>query len=187
MPHIMFRMPLVLLFILACTILFAGCGFHLRGAIDLPEDLQQVAVLGVPSTGALAVDIRNALERAGGKMVDSAGAADSLLVISRDSVEQTVLSVNSSGQASEYQLHYQLGYRLESNDNQVLVPEQTVSLYRQYEYNPSTVLAKSDQQAELTQQMRRSAINQMLNQLAAALRQSPASPASPNSDHAPAS
>lgn len=166
--------------------LLPGCGFHLRGAVELPEELQQVALRGTPLTGVLAVDIRNALEGAGGKLVKTAGDADSVIVITRDAVEQTVLSVNPAGQASEYQLHYQLGFRLESPGGQVRVPAQTVSLYRQYEFNPATVLAKSDQQADLTRQMRRAAVNRMLQRLAASLRHSPSPARRPEPVYAPA-
>ena len=180
------RVMCVALLVMGCVAFISGCGFQLRGSVELPQNLQQMALAGIPQTGVLAVDIRNALERAGGNLVDTASAADSIIVITRDSVEQTVLSVNSSGQASEYELHYQLGYRLEANDGRVLVPAQTISLFRQYEYNPATVLAKSDQQAELTQQMRRSAVNQMLQQLAASARQVPAMSNSPDPTHAPA-
>ena len=164
----------------------SACGFHLRGAVVLPPELQQIALQGTPPAGALAVEIRNALEVAGGKLVASTGNADSVIVITRDAVEQTVLSVNPAGQASEYQLHYQLGFRLEAPDGRPRVPAQAISLYRQYEFNPATVLAKSDQQADLTRQMRRAAVNQMLQRLAASLRHSPSPASRPDPVHAPA-
>lgn len=182
----LFRIVFAIFLVTGTLALVSGCGFHLRGAVELPPELQQVALQGTPPTGPLAVDIRNALEGAGGKLVATPASADSIIVITRDDVEQTVLSVNSAGQASEYQLNYRLGYRLESGEGQVKVPAQTISLYRQYEYNPATVLAKSDQQADLTRQMRRAAVNQMLQRLAASLRQTPSPANRPEPVHAPA-
>lgn len=168
------------------SLTLSGCGFQLRGSVELPDTLQSIALEGTPSVGPLAVDVRNALNRVGGSVVESASLAESVIVVTRDDVTRNVLSVNSSGQANEYELNYQLGFRLESPAGDVLVPNQTVSLFRQYLFNPDTVLAKSDQEARLTREMRQSAVNQMLLRLSTSLKNAPAG-TDPGNVNAPAS
>lgn len=149
--------------------LFTGCGFRLRGSIDLPAELTEVAIQGTRPNGELGVALRNGFTRVGGQVVDSVVNARSVLVITQDSSDRRVLSVDSIGQANEYELAYTLGFRLDDPDGTNRVVPQSINLRRQYRFDPNQTLAKADEEDRLLREMREDAVRQMLRRLKAGL------------------
>jgi LPS-assembly lipoprotein len=160
---------LTLILIYSVVSLLAGCGFRLRGSIDLPPELTQVAVEGIRTNSELGIAVRNGFARAGGEVVTSGTSARSVLVISQDSTSRRVLSVDSIGQANEYEVAYTLGFRLDDPDGANRVVQQSVSLRRQYRYDPNLTLAKADEEARLVREMRQDAVRQMMRRLKAGI------------------
>lgn len=124
---------------------------------------------GTKPYGELGVAIRNGFTRIGGQVVESSQQASSVLVITRDASQRRVLSVDSSGQANEYELDYTLGFRLDDPEGSNLVVPQSINLRRQYLYDPNQTLAKADEEARLVREMREDAVRQMLYRLKAGL------------------
>lgn len=162
---------LMLLHILLFSML-SGCGFHLRGAVELPAAMTEVAIQGTKPYGELGVALRNGFARVGGEVVESVQQAQSVLVITRDTSQRRVLSVDSSGQANQYELEYTLGFRLDDPEGVTRVVGQSIQLRRHYTYNPNQALAKADEEARLVREMREEAVRQMLLRLKASLEKS---------------
>ena len=158
-----------LVIIYSVAALLSGCGFRLRGSIDLPPELTEVALEGTRPNGELGIALRNGFARVGGQVVDSAASANSVLVITQDSSSRRVLSVDSTGQANEYELAYTLGFRLDDPDGTNRVVQQSINLRRQYRFDPNLTLAKADQEARLVREMRQDAVRQMLRRLKAGI------------------
>jgi len=158
-----------LVLIYSVVALLTGCGFRLRGSIELPSELTEVAIQGTRPNGELGIALRNGCTRVGGQVVDSAEIARSVLVITRDSSDRRVLSVDSIGQANEYELAYTLGFRLDDPDGTNRVVPQSINLRRQYRYDPNQTLAKADEESRLLREMREDAVRQMLRRLKAGL------------------
>ena len=173
-----------LLLIYSVVALFSGCGFHPRGGIELPAELTEVALEGTHPNGELGVALRNGFARVGGQVVDSGESASSVLVITQDSFSRRVLSVDSIGQANEYELAYTLGFRLDDPDGTNRVVQQSINLRRQYRFDPNLTLAKADQEARLVREMRQDAARQLLRRLKAGI-ENPV-PAAPGENSLPA-
>jgi LPS-assembly lipoprotein len=172
------------LIIVFSLLMLSGCGFHLRGNIDLPEELSEVALEGTRPNGELGVAVRNGFSRVGGQVVDSKTSARSVLVITRDSSSRRVLSVDSIGQANEYELAYTLGFRLDDPHGVNRVVPQSINLRRQYRFDPDLTLAKADEEARLVREMRQDAVRQMLRRLKAGI-DNPVAPKSKANANAP--
>lgn len=151
------------------SVALSGCGFHLRGSIQLPEELTEVALQGTRPNGDLGVAVRNGFARVGGQVVDSSSTARSILVITRDATSRRVLSVDSIGQANEYEVRYTLGFRLDDPEGNNRVVQQSIDLRRQYRFDPNLALAKADEEARLIREMRQDAVRQMLRRLKAGI------------------
>lgn len=156
-----FRALIVWLFVAV----LAGCGFQLRGSLSLPPAMEKVLLQGVAVNSALAIEIRQALVSAGGELVDDRSQASAVLVISDDRFDKRVLSVDSQGRASEYELHYRLGYELRNTANDVLVERQQLDSIRDYIFDPANVLGKGAEESLLRREMRRLAVHRMLERL----------------------
>ena len=159
--------------------LLTSCGFHLRGAITLPPQMERTQLAGIDARSALAEEIVAVLEGAGAQVVTADATA--LLRISDERETRRLLSVGSSGRASEYEVSYQFSFELsvpvtttdpagrESIVHQVRVTPQTVSLSRDYTFDPDSVLGMGDVEAVLVREMRAFAVRQMLLRLRAGL------------------
>ena len=166
-------------------LMLSGCGFHLRGSGELPEELSEVALEGTRPNGELGVAVRNGFSRVGGQVVDSKTRAQSVLVITQDSSSRRVLSVDSIGQANEYELAYTLGFRLDDPNGVNRVVQQSINLRRQFRFDPDLTLAKADEEARLVREMRQDAVRQMLQRLKAGI-ENPVAPKSKADASAPA-
>ena len=134
--------------------------------------MTEVAIQGTKPYGELGVALRNGFARVGGEVVESVQQAQSVLVITRDTSQRRVLSVDSSGQANQYELEYTLGFRLDDPEGVTRVVGQSIQLRRHYTYNPNQALAKADEEARLVREMREEAVRQMLLRLKASLEKS---------------
>lgn len=169
------RRGLLFLSLVVCSLSLAACGFHLRGAITLPSQMERTQLLGVDARSALAEEITVALENAGARVV--AGDATAQLHISGEREARRLLSVGSTGRASEYELTYQFSFELRvpavddtgKGTSEVLLAQQTVSLNRDYAFDPDNVLGKGEEEALLLREMRAFAVRQMLLRLRAGL------------------
>lgn len=110
-------------------------------------------------------ELESALLAAGSQIVDKAEAATAVLSIHRERYGRRVLSVDSAGRASEYELSLRVVFSLSGSDGEMLARQDEVSLLRDYRFDPDNVLASGDQEAILQTEMRRYAVRQILNRL----------------------
>lgn len=156
---------------MALALLAGGCGFHLRGGEGLPPQMERLLLLGTPVPGPLGNEIQFAVVAAGASLVTDPGVVTARLHILGERIDQRVLTVDAAGRASEYELRYELRYRLLGPDGSALVPEQRVTSVRDYRFDPNNVLGKEQEQTVLTAEMRRFAVGRMLAQLRLAVQQ----------------
>ncbi len=153
---------LVLALTVAAT---GGCGYQLRGAVSLPPGLDAIRIAGP-------IDIRNALTQlldSGGVHVQPVGgSAEALLQVSGERFNRRVLSVDpNTGKESEFELAYQVTFEVTGAEGEELMPEQTVSLIRDYVFDRDAVLGKSREQNVLRVEMLRDAAAQIVRRIAA--------------------
>ena len=78
-----------------------GCGFHLRGAAQLPVSTLYVQIA---NTSPLAHEIRRNLRTTNTRLVDSPANAQATLVILSEIREKQILSLGGQGRVREFQL-----------------------------------------------------------------------------------
>ena len=156
------------LFILVsfATVLSA-CGFHLRGALDLSQDVAPVIIIRNDAFD-LARDIRGLLATNGIEITETLSTAKSRIALLEESRERRVLSVDSSGRASEYLLIYQVRYNLESADFKK--QEFTARQQRSLVFDPDAVLAVENEADVLYGEMSKDIARSILLKLQAKTR-----------------
>lgn len=151
----------------------AGCGFHLRNALELPTDLGSVAVTAQDPYSPLASSLARALERAGAVPATTADQATKLEVLSEKWVDIPI-AVDTLGRAQEYSLRYAVVFRLRRGDDSVVVPQQAVELSRDYIAPPNDSVGSGSERELLVGEMRREMSASILRRIEAALRGSTA-------------
>jgi len=166
-PHQSF---LVTAIVLLLTLLPA-CGFHLRGAVELPPALQETYLESKNPYTGMARALRVELEAAGGRVMESSEHAAAVLHIVREISENRVLSVGSTGKASEYELFDEVVFSLSDAEGKVLIKQQTLRMTRDLVFDETELLGKISEAESIHRQMRRNMARQILIRIGAGLRQ----------------
>ena len=128
-------------FIAALAVL-AGCGFHLQGALTTPAEMERTFIATADRHSGFYRDLRAALAAADVNVVDSAAEATATFAILFDETDQRVLSVSARNVPTEYEVYYTVEYALDSGQKRLL-DRQSLTLTRDYTYDPTLVLGKA--------------------------------------------
>jgi len=161
-------MNVLRLILISALVLLSGCGFHLRGNIDLPADLKKMHVQGASKYSPMGLELRRSLKANGVDIVKNQSAAQVMLKVTPLKFERRLLSVSgASGKVAEYELIYTLNISLLDRKGQVLLASQTVRQLRDYTFDRDNVLGKGNEEARLKANMRSDLVRQILTRLQA--------------------
>ncbi len=148
-----------------------GCGFQLRGAVQLPEDVSRYQIQG---GGALLVDALRARLREGGAEIVAEDEAQLRIQIQAYDHRRENLTRNPSGRVQEYQLLFDVSYVvLDLRQQPHWRSEQTLSVRRTLAEDDQAVLSVAREQETLQGEMEREAAGRMLSRISASLRRRP--------------
>jgi LPS-assembly lipoprotein len=152
----------------ACLVGLAGCGFQLRGAVELPPAYRAVHVRA--SDPLVGEPLKLYLEAGGARLAASPAEADLTLAVTREARDRRVTAVDPrTGKPREYELAYALTYEVAGRKGDAILPPETVRLVREYTFEADAVLAKGEEEAVIYADMREDAVQQILRQLRLAL------------------
>lgn len=132
------------------SILLAGCGFQLRGVASLP--FETIFVPG--ASGGIALDLkRNIQAGTRTRVVDNAKDAQAVVQFSQELREKVILSLNAAGRVTEFQLRYNVGFRVHDGKGKEFVPQNTIALTRDVSFNDAEILSKESEEQFLFRDM----------------------------------
>jgi LPS-assembly lipoprotein len=164
-----------LLLLITAIFLLTSCGYHLRGAYQLPPQLMNTRIKADNMNSELVRGLRRSLETSGINIIQDAAlpSADSSkdsriteLRIVKEKHDKRVLSVDANGRVREYDLQYSIGIELSGSDK-FYVPEQTLEISRDFLFDPEDVLGKSDEEADLLRDMQQDMVRLIMLRLQA--------------------
>lgn len=123
-------------------LVLAGCGFQLQGAFTPPPQMERTYIEAVNRHSPLYRELRIAMQEAGIQLVDDPAVATATLNLSYDETDQRVLSVSARNVPTEYEVFYTIEYSLYAGQ-QTLLEMQSLTLTRDYTYDPTLVLGKA--------------------------------------------
>ena len=153
---------------IALTLLTAsGCGFKLRGALELPPG-QNTLYVNAPSDVYL--EIGNFLEGSQAKVVGSPDGASVILNVTSATYDRRVLTVDpDTGKEREFELSLNVRFNALDGDGKTLVDAQSVTLLRDYVFDSDAVIGASREEVVLRREMLRDAVQQLLLRLRSAI------------------
>ena len=150
--------------LLSCTLL-CSCGFHYRGHVSLPAQLQSVYIESHDPYDAFIKELRHTLKAAHVTVTDTEEKALLTLDIVRDTYHVRLMTIGGSNQTREYLLTYSVTYQLKDSEGQVLTPAQTVSVTRNHISNANQLLGNNNEEAQLKHEMIKEVIYKLLLRL----------------------
>lgn len=124
------------------TVALTGCGFHLRGAPDIPPEMARTYIATDDPYSLFYRKLEDRLRENGVQLVDSSTAATAEFAILVDDTGQRVLSVSARNVPREYEVYYTIYYSLVSGEK-ILIEPQSKTLTRDYTYDETRVLGKA--------------------------------------------
>lgn len=149
------------------SLLVTGCGFHLRSAVRMPDNLVRTHIAGLSPYDDLYVALDRAL-RANGVAVVNADRATAILRITDLDQGQRVLSVGVDGRAREYELFTRLKFEVDGQGNPLELEPQTITLTRDFLFGNANILGKTEEVELLYEDMQEELVRLMLFRLEAA-------------------
>ena len=148
--------------------LITSCGYHLRGAINLPTGLKSIYLEGASA------DLRDQFKKSFGnssdvKLTDTPESAGLFIKIYKENNQRRILSLSSGGSANSFELDYDFSYDILDSHNKVLAQNQLVSIKREYYNNQQAIIAKDNEELVIKSEMYRQAVGSVLNGVKVAL------------------
>lgn len=151
---------------LALFMLLSACGFALRGVTPMPF---QTLYIGIPDNTQFGADVRRSLRAASPdtKLVATPKEAQAILQQVSDSRTLREVSLNAQGRVEEYELGINYTFRLIDAKGRALIPDTTLSIYREMPYDDQVVQAKQGQIETLYKSMQRDLVSRLLRRMTA--------------------
>ena len=157
--------------ILIMALLSSACGYHLRGALELPAGMKNVYLDG--GSAELREQFKRAMDISSVALASSPETAGIIVKIFNEDNQRRVLSLGSGGTANDFELSYRFDYELVDAKNKVLSARQPIEIKREYYNNQVAVIAKGNEEAVIRNEMYQQAVRTIVNRARVALEASP--------------
>ena len=147
---------------LMMAISLAACGFHLRGLADL--SFSKIFMKGSIS---ISRDLNVALKTNGVTLVKNPEDAEILVEMMNEGTEKRILSLGGTGAVREFELFYRVSFRIKEASDELWGPVQMFEGRRDFSYLDTELLAKSYEETQLYEDMRRDAVREIMRRLVA--------------------
>lgn len=145
-------------------LLLTSCGFHLRGIVNMPPWLNNVAIIIEQAHRDLCPQLKEQLESYKVYTTDPA-QAQYWLIIEHDQFQQEITSISSSTTPRQYQLIYKVWFKLCEKQGKEIIPLGKATVIRQATINGDRILGSNDEEAIIKAEMIREAVIQIINRL----------------------
>jgi LPS-assembly lipoprotein len=156
-----------LLAALVVTAALAGCGFHLRGELDvkLPAHLSPMLLSGIGTSDPLYYALTAALGEGGVIITRQPAEAKSVLLLSARENRRRVVAVDSRGYAVEYDVVEGVTFELRDQNRATLVEEQRIEVDRSYTDPTGDPLGLANERLVLRESARQDLVRQIVRRL----------------------
>ena len=147
--------------ILLMLLLLSACGYHLRGALNLPSNIKSVYLEG--GSASLQEEFNKAMAASSVAIAASEQSAGLIIKITNEISDRRILSLSTGGAANYFELGYEFDYELIVPNEKILMPRQLVSIKREYYNNQQAVIAKDNEEIIIRNEMYQQAVRSIVN------------------------
>lgn len=152
-------------YLLLLIVSLTACGFHLRGMVDMPSWLKNVAIITEDAHRDLLPLLKDQLQAYNIAVSATPAQADYWLIIEKDNYQQQITNIAASTAPRQYLLLYSLQFSLRTKQGKALISSAMVSVTRQLTVNNDRILGSNSEEALMASEMRRDAVMQVINRL----------------------
>lgn len=137
-----------------------GCGYHLRGSIEMPESMKNVYVVGASSL--LQTQIVSILKASKSNIAPFSKDAGVVIKITKEDIRNRVVSIGTTGKSTESEVNYYLRFQYFDNKDKPLQDEQTIEMAREFFNDQTAVLAKASEELMIREEIYKQAARMLI-------------------------
>lgn len=149
--------------------LAGGCGFRLRGSVDIPPELNPLYI-EAPAGSLVRESIAEQLPGGSASLAPGAAKAGLVLRIQGEQRSSRVAATDSSGKVLAYDLRFDVTYDAVAPGGAQKLPPQTIDLVRTFDNPDTEVLGKQLEEETIYRELAIDAADRILMRLRSALR-----------------
>jgi LPS-assembly lipoprotein len=153
---------LLLVFLLTAS-LVSGCGFQLRGTIDLPDSIRSVKITS-PDLKLKDV-LADSLESNNVSVIDSADSLSAHVMIEKADIVREVTTIDPRGKATGYNLILRTKYRVVDSKGSDLIKPSKATARRDYNFDADQLLSATREEELLHDEMREEVAQSILRKM----------------------
>jgi LPS-assembly lipoprotein len=154
-------MMITRMLVLGLALMIVACGYHLRGAIELPEQMRKIYLKN--ASNSLQQQFTKTLKTSSVDVVKQINQAGLVVAVFNEKMDRRVLSLSSTGKASEFELNYSLDYELQDATGAVLKKVQSIEITREYYNDQEAIIAKTNEEVIIQQELYQQAVKTIVN------------------------
>jgi len=143
------------------ALLLSACGYHLRGAFQLPDNMKSIYIEG--GSGALLEQFRQVMKGSSAQLASSRKEAGIVIKVFNEEFNRRVLSLSTRGKSNEFELVYRLDYEFVNARDAQLMQRQPVEVRREYFNDQQFMIAKDNEEAVIRNEMYQQAVQSIIN------------------------
>ncbi|HHT0593139.1 TPA: LPS assembly lipoprotein LptE [Legionella anisa] len=151
--------PLLLL------LLLSACGFHLRGMDNVPNWLNNVAIISENDDKQFISILQSRLEGSDVEVNPEPSRAKYWLIVNEVNLQQQIISVGASTNPRQYTLTLTVVFVLKTRAGQVINAPGRISISRELILNNNRILGSKDEESILIGEMKQDAVTQVIYRL----------------------
>ncbi len=148
----------------AALLLLAGCGFQLRGGMELPPEWLSMHLHSPSPNGELAAAVRGALAREGVEWLPP-GAANYTLQLGDERFARRNLSIGANARVAEFELALGSTMRVLDRRGRELAPPAELAVTRITTHDPENPSGKQEEAGLLRREMRAELARRVLRRI----------------------
>ena len=147
--------------IVLMALLLSACGYHLRGAFELPAGMKNIFLEG--GSAPLQAQFKKAMELSSIPIAASAETAGIIIRIFDENSQRRVLSLAATGVANDFELDYRMEYEIVDAKDILLMARQPLEIKREYYNDQLAIIAKESEETTIKNEMYLQAVRTIVN------------------------
>lgn len=156
-----------LMLVALAALVLTGCGFQLRGAANLPEEMATTWVRVDDPTSAFARELELLLRGNDVELADGPGEGVAELRITRERITRRALTISGDARVREFELVFDLQFTLVGPSGGVLLGPESLRLERDFQFDEQEILGAATEEELLREELRRSMAAALIRRLEA--------------------
>jgi len=153
-------------FLFLVVMVLHSCGFHLRKDVDIPAEVNLIAIKDLPVGSKISPVINSQLSYMGIQTLSQEEGANLIFIVKDENYTRRVLTVNAVGQVKEYELVYVVKYSIKNvHHSSASINNQKITIKRDIRFEPNEVLGSAYEESRLKSDMIKTAADQIIRRL----------------------